>query len=132
METSSNTEHLGDIPTVAEYKEGFLACRPALRSKAGWSTPMEMLKANYYAPGHTVTASELAETVRLASYKSANLAYGKFAKALCGELGRTPKYNVAILVSFDGTRPDGENVQWTMLPQVVAALEELGWVKPRS
>jgi hypothetical protein len=135
VETPVNTTdnvHLADVPTVAEYKTAFLACRPALRRKNGWSVPEELLKANYHAPDHTITATELAERVGLANFKAANLAYGAFAKALAAALNRRPKFNLAILVSFTEARPDGEHIRLTMLPQVVAAIEELGWVRKPS
>ncbi len=126
------TDNLADVPTVAEYKKAFLACRPALRSKGGSSLPMDMLKVNYSAAGHCVMAADLADEVGLASFKAANLRYGTFAKALCKELNRTPKVNLAILVTFSNGRPNEDTVQWTMLPQVVQALEELGWVRPEA
>jgi hypothetical protein len=124
--------NLPDVPTVAEYKKALLACRPALRSKGGFSMPMEMLKENYYAPQHTVTAGELALKVRLANFNAANLTYGLFAKALCKEIHRMPQFQIAILVTFSGGQPGDEFVQWTMLPQVATALEELRWVKRQS
>ena len=134
METTTTADRatsydLADVPTVAEYKSAFLACRPALKSERGWSWPLEMLKANYYAPEHTTTSASIARTVGLASYSAANLRYGTYSKALCAELGRDPKFKVAILVKFTGGAPNSEDVRWTMLPQVVQALEELGWVR---
>ncbi len=119
-----------DVPSAAEYKKAIIACQPALRSKGGWSVPKEMLKAHYYAPDRTVTAGELAlhGSVALASFKAANLTYGKYAKALCEYFDRSPKFKLAILVKFSGGVPGDELVRWTMLPQVAAALEELGWV----
>lgn len=123
-------DNLADVPTMDEYKEALLACRPALRSKAGFSGPIEMLRANYYAPKRTVVATELARDANLANLNAANLAYGKLAKALCAELKRTPKFPVAILVTFSGDAANDEPVSWTMIPQLAAALEDLGWVKP--
>lgn len=131
MESNEHNLAAAELPSAAEYVKAFLACQPALRSKGGWSVPKEMLKANYYAQDHTVTAGELASNgkVVLANFKAANLAYGKYAKALCEYFDRSPKVRLAILVSFSGGVPGDEFVRWTMLPQVAAALEELGWVK---
>lgn len=125
-------DDLKDVPSVAEYKRAFLACKSAVR--VGDGKPLAMLKANYRAPEHTVTAGELAESVNLASFGEANLVYGTYAKALCNHLGRHPKFNVAILVRFSGGQPTAEGdefIRWTLLPPVVQALEELGWVKPK-
>lgn len=117
---------LADVPTVDEYKRAFLACRAALAGKKY----MEMLQAHYRAPDHTVTAAELAAAVGYADFSTANLQYGRYARELCGVLNRKPKIHVAILVRFTGGQPNMENVRWTMLPQVVTALEELRWVQP--
>jgi hypothetical protein len=132
MQTTSDSSaayDLVDVPTVAQYKAAFLACRPALKSERGWSWPLEMLKASYYAPDHTISPGDLARAVGLASYSAANLRYATYAKALCAELGRDPKFKVAILAKFSGGVPNSEQVQWTMLPQVAEALEALGWVR---
>lgn len=130
MGNSKDPFDLVDVPTVAEYRSAFLVCRPALKSRAGSSLALEMLRANYYAPDHTLTAGELARAVGLADYSAANLRYGTYAKALCEALGRSPDINIAILVRFGGGQPNSEFVQWIMLPEVAAALEALGWVRP--
>jgi hypothetical protein len=125
----SHADNLPDVPTPEEYKAALLACRPAMKGKKY----LEMLRANYRAPGHTVTAEELADAVDLPSYSAANLQYGNYAKELNKVLERTTKYHVALLVSFNANgEPPGENelVSWTMLPPLATALEELGWVKP--
>jgi len=133
MEQPSDQFNLpeSDVPSVDAYKEAFLACRGALRRAAGRSPVEEMLKAHYYAPDHTLTAGELAEhaQVDLASYRAVNTQYGKYAKALCEHLNLRPKNQLAILLSFSDGAPGDEDVKWTMLPQVAAALESLVWVK---
>lgn len=51
----------------------------------------------------------------------------------CIHLDRNPDPYIAILVRFSGEKPEGdESVLWTLLAEVVAALEELSWVKPRA
>jgi hypothetical protein len=130
MTDPKDTYDLADVPSAADYKRAFLACKPALKSKGGWSFPMEMLKENYYAEEHTLTAGALAKAVGLADHQAANLKFGTYAKALCKELERDPEFKLAILVKFSGGKPKEELVRWTLLPQVVEALEELGWVRP--
>jgi hypothetical protein len=45
-------------------------------------------------------------------------------------LNRTPTFPVAILVTFEqGEEPGLEFTRWTMIPQVAAALEDMGWVR---
>lgn len=119
---------LVDVPTVAEYKRAFLKCRPLLPGKRY----LEMLKAHYRAPDHTVTAGELAEAVGFPSYSAANLQYGTFACDLCEALGRPREHGVAILVTFSGRELGDELIRWTMIPQVVAALEEMRWVQRQA
>jgi hypothetical protein len=123
--TPSPTDNLADVPTAEQYKEAFLESRPAMKGKKY----LDMLRANYRADDHTVTAAELANAVDFETFSAANLRYGTYAKVLCKALNRTPKYPIAILVTFSpGEQPGAEFVRWTMLPQVTAALEDLGWV----
>jgi hypothetical protein len=124
-------DDMTNIPGVAEYKQAFKAARDAgvLKSADGRSLVFEMLRANYQAPGHTLTAAQLAELVNLPSYKQASLRYGRFAKDLATRLGRDPKIKVATLVKFSGGTPgkktdQDDTIQWTLLPEVVQALEE--------
>jgi hypothetical protein len=124
-------DDLKNVPGVAEYKQAFQAARDAgvLKSSDGRSLVFEMLRANYQAPDHTLTAAELADLVNLPGYKQVNLRYGRFAKDLATRLGRDPKIKVAMLVRFSGGTPpkktdQDETIQWTLLPEVVQALEE--------
>lgn len=121
-----------DVPTVDAYKKAFLACKPALRSIGGRSVIREMLSAHYRSPDHTITPGQLAAhpNIDLATHSLANTQYGKYAKALCLHFGLTPKFQLAILVSFSDGVPGEDTVKLTMLPHVVTALEDLGWVKP--
>ena len=93
-----------------------------------------MLRAHYRAKDRTITAGDLARApnVDLANFNAANLTYGTYAKALCEYFKRDPKFKIAILVTFSAGQPGDEFVQWTMLPQVAAALEDLGWVQQRA
>ena len=119
------------LPSLDAYKKAFLACKGALRSIGGRSVVREILTAHYRAPAHTLTAGELAAhpKIALTSYSVVNSQYGKYASALCDHFSLMPKIQLAILVSFSGGAPGDELVKWTMLPRVVTALEELGWVK---
>jgi hypothetical protein len=124
----SASDNLADLPSVSAYKAAFLKCRgPGLTEMQ-----LKMLKFHYHATAHTVTAGQLAEGVGYPSYSTANLQYGTYAGRLCTALGRNPAFQVAILARFsDGDQPGMEFVKWTMHPEVVAALEQLGWVRKR-
>lgn len=137
MAKTSNTptpaDNLQEVPTAAEYKAAFLAARSALRSSVGSSVPLKLLQANYDAPDHAATAGELAEAIGLDTFNQASLAYGKFAKAIAEKLDKKPKFNLSVLVTFSEIDGDDGFVRWTMIPNVITALEELGWVGgPRS
>ena len=134
MEDQLSSDNLVDVPSVAEYRRVLPICVRASRTQMetnGRSAIMEMLRANYDAPDHTVTAGQLAKKVNLTNFGDANLRYGKFAALMCEQLERKPKFYIAILVTFSGGQWDDGIVRWTMLPQVAAALEELGWIKRR-
>lgn len=125
-----------EVPSVEDYEKALKASKHALKSTGGRSLILEMLRENYQAPGHTISAAELAEKMGLANYKAANLRYGNYCKELCKQMGRTPDVKaggkrtiwLAILVKFSGgeagTSPDqDESVEMTLRPEVVKALE---------
>jgi len=130
MTNNIEAENLVDVPAASEYKTALLACRGRLLT----DKQLVMLKQNYYARDHTVVAGDLARTAGFSTFSSANLQYGKYAGHLCAALNvKPPGSNLAILVRFSGAeRTNDENIQWTLHPEVVQALEELGWVRKRE
>jgi putative restriction endonuclease len=126
----SASDNLSDVPSISAYKAALLKSKPPTFSE---SKQLKMLKFHYHAPAHTVTSGELAIGVGYPTYSAANLQYGTYAGRLCTALGRNPAFQVAILARFsDGEQPGMEFIKWTMLPEVVAALEQLGWVRKRA
>jgi len=121
--------------TAEQYKDALKACRPLF---AG-TKYLELLRTNYYAPDHQLTAADMAEAVGYKKWNSANLQYGRLAGAVVGHLGLEPGTlvgvdvpvtpDVAVLVSFGGGGAKGENVTWRMLPGVIEALEGMKWVR---
>jgi len=115
------------IPTAAQYKRAFVAIQPKMRKKH-----REMLNANYAAPRHTISVDDLAKAV---GQKKAFLEYGRLGKLICDELGFTPTMKdhgkpVATHVLADApNHRSQQSWEWTLRPQVVQALEELGWVR---
>ena len=117
---------LAKVPTIEQYRAAFVACRADMTD-----LDLAMLEAHHRAPDHTVTATQLAEAVGLANFSAANLHYGTYASRLCTVLGRAPRIFVAILVRFSCGDQPGDEITWTMLPEVVSALEQMRWVRPR-
>jgi hypothetical protein len=112
------------LPSVAAYKDAF----EQLRLEGGISEQqLTMLRAQYQAPGHTLTATQMGEA---AGYdkNGANLQHGLLAKELTRLLNyRTEKWKVEVLstVIIDSD----PSVHWLlkMHEPVVLALEALGW-----
>jgi hypothetical protein len=125
----SAVDNLVDVPPVPAYRAAFLACRGKLMTEK----QLALLKATYNAPNHTITPTELAAQVGFQTYSAVNLQYGKYAANLCNALRVTPRFQLAVLVTFSpGEEPGDEFMRWTMVPNAARALEQLGWVRPRS
>jgi hypothetical protein len=108
--------------TVEQYKAAFLELEPEITAKQ-----RELLQAHYAAPGHKATYSELARAVSWNRYSAVSLHYGGLGRKIGEMYGlRRPDLVVwgGVLASFE--RPAGE-WEFTLRPQVVQALEELGW-----
>lgn len=126
--------NLKAVHTAEEYKRALLASRHLLPG----SRYLAMLKANYAAPQHTISAADMAVAVGYASWSAANTQYGKYAGAIAEALGHTRGSlesvsgaitpDIAILVSFANGVVAGKTVTWQLLPAVVQALEEMRWV----
>ena len=109
--------------TADDYKRAFQALRDKM-SESDW----RLLEAHYRAPGHVVTATELANKVGFAGYQAVNLRYGLLAKKFLDFFGLSlVKYvNVNALVSLEKDKGTRE-WKWTLRPQVVEALSKLGF-----
>jgi hypothetical protein len=90
-----------DVPSIEDYEKALKASKSALKSVDGKSLILDMLRANYQAPNHTLTAGELAAKVDLVNFRAANLRYGNYAKELCKQLGRKPESRASLM----GKRP---------------------------
>ena len=116
-------------PSVAQYKRAFRTIYPKLHPNY-----LAMLKAHYSAPEHTVTMSELAEAVGYSGHRPANLHYGKLGRMIAEELNyrkerlRGQSNFIDALAIEDPSWNRIEEWPWIMRPEVVKALEELGWV----
>jgi predicted HNH restriction endonuclease len=99
-------------------------------------TQRDMLRAQYRALNHTITASKLARAVGLKGYKAVNLLYGRLAHRLWERL-RLPSRGLPSsqgrgrwIGVLEPNWEKGAGGQWkgTMHPSLVGALEALGWV----
>lgn len=97
----------------------------------------EMLRAQYTAPGRTLTTRELAAVVGWKSHSPVNLWYGLAGFALFGEVPReieerneqgAPVYSFA-LSTGDRPRNESEAIwRWTLRPEVAEGLQLAGCV----
>lgn len=91
-----------------------------------------MLEIHYQAPSYTLTATQMANALGYSHYSVSNGNYGRLGSRLGEKLGWKPldsDLGVAILVTF--FKPEN-NWQWIMRPEVITALEKLGWVSPST
>ena len=107
-------------PTTAEFKRALLALRPIAPHH------LQMLRAHYRAPGHTLTASQIAAAVDYQDYHGVNLHYGKFAGALCEQLGRPHEFSIILDSALPGDEPPG-HLELVMRRELVEALDDLCW-----
>lgn len=91
---------------------------------------MDMLCAQYRAPDHSLTATELAQAAGYQSFHGANLQYGKMGTLLREVLDYWDEGGQASYVlSFFYPPNSRGNSDWlfAMHGNVVRALKELGW-----
>jgi hypothetical protein len=119
------------VPAVVEYATAFRAIADRITPKQ-----LEMLRFHHSAPAHVVSATLLANHAGFDGYPGANLQYGLLAGELLNAMSlRLPSnyVNVGILVDFVGPKyAANQEYLWVMRPQVVEALEALGWVPTAS
>jgi hypothetical protein len=63
---------------------------------------IKMLKSNYEAYGHNITATELSKKMNFLNYNAANLHYGTLGRLIGERLGikKLPEQTVGILVTL--------------------------------
>jgi predicted HNH restriction endonuclease len=113
------------IPTAIDFEK-------ALKEIKNTDLQMNMLERHYQSPSFTITATEMANALGYPHYSVSNGNYGKLGSLLGDALGWQPKdsiHKVSVLVEF--AKPEN-HWQWIMRPQLVSALEKLGWVNPSS
>lgn len=89
---------------------------------------LAMLRAHYEAPGHTITATKIADEVHYRGYRGVNLHYGKFCHALAGHMGRPEaeaKDLALILHCCPEVGPDGQ-LKLILRQELAEALDHPG------
>jgi hypothetical protein len=89
-----------------------------------------MLRAHFKAPGHLITATELAAAAGYAGYSAANLQYGLLGAMLFGEMPEdlpkradgSPLMTCVIASGEDQRQREDEQWVWKMRPHIVQAL----------
>jgi hypothetical protein len=125
---------LNDTAPIASIDE-FKAALLATRDRHGISPlQLQMLQAQCRAPESTISASQIAEQLRLKNLAAARLHYGAFARAVAEKLGYAPPCRSKGAPCWWFTLSTGRNaeasdgqLQWTMRPELVAALRAMKW-----
>src|SRR5688572_26773737 len=118
------------IATVKDYCEALLKVRDGLSD-----SDLAMLRAFCHAPENTLTATKLAESVNLASWRAANLRFGLLAQRIGQALAFTPskrpngtlrQWQSAAYGAGDDEKETG-HFQWTLRPELVEAMKSMRW-----
>ena len=121
-------------PTPIATAEQFKEALPRVRIS---ETELAMLRAQYNAPSHSISAVQLAKELHYVSYANVNAQYGalahRVAEALHYRPGPFPDGNPHwwhTLSYWNDNAPQAEESQdqWIMRPELAQALRELKWV----
>lgn len=85
-----------------------------------------MLRIHYAAPGHTVTARQLAVAMGFNSWTATNIHYGHLGRLVGERLGLSPDTKLESICTF--RKIPGDEWQFIQRPNLVAALERLSIV----
>jgi hypothetical protein len=114
----------------------------ALQSVLGEHVPpkhLAMLREHFNAPDHTTTWWQLAQKVGYPNFNTVNLQYGTFAERVARQLGLSEKppdpngygWWLWVLVHWADERDAGGDTAFVLRPEVVEALERLGYGQAR-
>ena len=118
------------VPSVSEYVVAFRAIAPRVSD-----SQKKLLVAHHDAPARVISATRLAETVGFENYKAVNLQYGLLAQELSRALNIDLSDFVAVGILVEFVHPGSaanEQFLWVLRPNVVRALEDLGWARRDS
>jgi len=109
---------------IKEFESAFIRSNMSEHQKS-------ILKFNYDARGHTITATQLAQKLDYHHHGPANLHYGKLATKVAGilKVKEMPPEKIGIFVTFLKVSNEWN---WILKPEVCQALENLDWVEPQG
>ena len=129
----SELDETAPIATSEQFKAALLATRD-------WSgiSPMQlrMLQMQCRAPECKISASQIADELKLKNSAAARLQYGNFARALADRLGYVPPKAAKgsscwwfTLSTGRAAVDDAKDAyaEWIMRPELVAALRAMKW-----
>ena len=118
------------VPSVANYVSAFRAIEARVTDKQ-----RELLRVHHDAPARVISATRLAEAVGFQNYNAVNLQYGLLAQEILRELNIDVGGFVALGILVDFVDPGfaaNDHFLWVLRPNVVQALEDLGWARRDS
>ena len=124
-----STYDLDKLPDVNTYMSGLLAIRSKIKTKH-----YQILQAQYYAPGHIATASDLAKSVGISGgHRVVNRLYGGLGHMFCDATGFVPEIRPDDSARWWAVWSVGHSTKdrgflWEMRTQLIEALQRLGWV----
>lgn len=83
---------------------------------------LKMLQVHYYAPDHSLTATQMSKAMGYKNFNASNLHYGKLGKLVGEFLGWIPETTLYVLVEFE---KQNDECIWIMRTEVVKAIERL-------
>jgi len=120
-------------PTPIATTEKFIA---ALQTLDISEPELAMLRAQYRAPGHAVSAGQVAKELHYDSYRTVNGQYGALAHRVANALhhrpgpfvdGKAHWWRTLSYWNDDAQAGEGQD-QWIMRPELAQALKDLNWV----
>ncbi len=108
--------------SVEAFKQAYLAVEPQMTA-----AQRAMLLGHARAPGHCLSMSAIAELGGYTSFEAANTQYGRLGAGFAAALDIDGLAQKTQMLATAGAERDGQgHWQWTMRPQLVQALRELG------
>lgn len=114
------THHRTQRPSRDEYAKALTVIRPKLTDGH-----LRMLAAHLNAPGHTISARELAAAAGYSNFRAVNAQYGRLGRLLAIETQFRPGQASSSFAEFSKAR--GAEWAWHLLPEFADALRSLAW-----